>query len=113
MGSSVWCITRSSWTAPPSRPTSFRRKNSRALKFESLIFACLAVAVFFASGAGQPKANAEGAPASVRFVRYDAGLPASGQWRERVSHFGLEGGGPPPIVPRAAGQEERPPPIFF
>jgi hypothetical protein len=97
------------------------------LKHKSLAFACLAAAAFVTGGTSQPGsqslARASGAVpgdrpitvahAGLRFARFDAGLPISGQWREGFRIADMNGDGHLDIVHGPARKQPGPPVIFL
>jgi len=122
-------------TAPPNRVTSFSSSSPgaslrhKSLKYKSLAPAVLAVAIFLASGTIQPMLVSQSWPgalgafpgdrspavaaAALRFVRFDAGLPASGQWREGFRIADMNGDGHLDIVHGPPRKQPGPPVIFL
>jgi hypothetical protein len=72
---------------------------------------CVTLTVLAAAIAGQTATDTP--PASLRFVPFGAGLPASGQWREGFRIADLNGDGYPDIVHGPPRKQPGPPVIFL
>src|ERR1700674_4955601 len=76
------------------------------MKLNSLTLAFLAVPALAACGPSQPAAK-------VRFVKFDVGLPTSGQWREGFRIADMNEDGHPDIVHGPARKQTGTPVIFL
>jgi len=83
------------------------------VKLNSLTLAFLTVPALAACGPSQPTAKAISQPASVRFVKFDVGLPTSGQWREGFRIADMNEDGHPDIVHGPARKQTGTPVIFL
>ncbi len=83
------------------------------MKLDGLIPAFLTVAALAGGGESEAAAKAISQPASVRFVKFDVGLPTSGQWREGFRIADMNEDGHPDIVHGPERKQAGTPVIFL
>jgi hypothetical protein len=83
------------------------------VRLNSFIPALLAMAALAACGPSQPTPKGIAGAASVPFVKFDVGLPTSGQWREGFRIADMNEDGHPDIVSGPARKQGGTPVIFL